>query len=218
MDTPPRKRIPTDLLWLILGLALGAAVWLGYGYWQQPEPVIPPALEHGTWLPEPQPIPDVTLQDHHGAAFTRERLRDHWTFAFFGYTHCPDVCPTTMAVLGGMVRQLAEQGIDAPQVVFVTVDPERDTVEQLSRFVPYFNPDFLGVTGPEAEIDRLTRSLGIVYGKVEENRGEGYLVDHSAAILLFDPQGRFAALFSAPHKPAELAADYRRILQRHEAD
>ncbi len=219
MSTPPvNRKSSSDLIWLILGLALGALGWFAYQYWQTPAESGAPTVTYGTWLPEPQSIPEVSLLDHHGQPFTPTRLQGHWTFMFFGYTHCPDVCPTTMTVLAGMQRQLQELNVTLPQVVFVSVDPERDTVEQLSRFVPYFNPDFIGVTGAEDQISRLTRSLGILHARVNlEQSGSGYLVDHSAAVLLFNPQGRYTALFSAPHVPANLTEDYLRILQYDEA-
>lgn len=223
-STATHRQRPSDLLWLAVGLSLGALIWFGYQQWQpaasrgadDPAPV----LVHGTWLPQAKSLPPFALLDHHGAAFTPQTLVGHWTFMFFGYTHCPDVCPTTMGVLGSMATQLAARGISAPRVVFVSVDPQRDTVAQLSQFVPYFNPDFVGVTGDEAGIDTLTRALGIVHARSgpAADDAAGYLMDHSAALLLFNPDGHYNALFSAPHGAAQLADDYARILKHHEVD
>ncbi len=220
-STATQAQRPSDLLWLVVGLSLGALLWIGYQHWQSPpsDRGAPP-LQHGTWLPQPQALPDFQLQDHHGAAFTPQRLQGHWTYVFFGYTHCPDVCPTTMGVLSSMSKKLAQRGVAAPQVVFVSIDPQRDTVEQLNRFVPYFSPDFIGVTGDEAGIDTLTRALGIVHARSgpAADSAAGYLMDHSAALLLFNPDGHYNAVFSAPPDAAQLADDYARILTHYEED
>jgi protein SCO1/2 len=215
--TEPRKT-SSDFLWLIPGLILGGLLWFLYQQWQAPVAPATPTIEHGTWLTPAQVIPDYALLDHRGEAFTPARLEGHWTFMFFGFTHCPDVCPTTMALLDRVTRQVREAGLPVPRVVFVSVDPVRDTVEQLSQYVPYFNEDFIGVTGSMVEINRLTRNLGIVYAYDEpEEPGGAYEVDHSAAILLFNPSGHYTAMFGAPHSAAGLAGDYSRILQHFEA-
>lgn len=215
MTTPdPARKASSDFLWLIPGLILGGLLWFLYQQWQAPLPPAAPTIEHGTWLSPAQIIPDYQLLDHRGEAFIPARLRGQWTFMFFGFTHCPDVCPTTMALLDNMTKWVRNEGLPAPQVVFVSVDPARDTVEQLSRYVPYFNKDFIGVTGSMVEINRLTRNLGIVYAYGEPKEpGGAYEVDHSAAILLFNPDGHYTAMFGAPHSAAALAADYVRILQ-----
>jgi protein SCO1 len=219
MNAPAQQpNASSDFLWLIPGLILGGLLWFLYQQWQAPVAPATPAIEHGTWLSPAQIIPDYALLDHRGDDFTPARLEGHWTFMFFGFTHCPDICPTTMALLNNVAQRVQKEGLPAPQVVFVSVDPLRDTVEQLSRYVPYFNEDFLGVTGPMEEIGRLTRNLGIVYAyDAPEEPGGAYEVDHSAAILLFNPDGHYTAMFGAPHSAAGLATDYSRILRHHEA-
>lgn len=181
-------------------------------------PSAPPQLGQATLLPSPKPITDFQLTDHHGQPFTLNRLKGHWTLAFFGYTHCPDVCPTSMAILAQVQKKLEQQiGADQlPQVVFFSVDPERDSVEQLSRFVPYFHPGFLGVTGAPQEIMKLTRQIGILYGREQGSSDQDYLIDHSAAIILFDPDGSFHALFNVPHDPALITADFLAIRHYYE--
>jgi protein SCO1/2 len=180
---------------------------------------VPPQLEQATLLPSGKPVTDFQLTDHNGQSFTLENLRDKWTFAFFGYTHCPDVCPTSLAMLGQVQRKFEKQpALDAlPQMVFFSVDPERDTPELLSNFVPYFHPDFVGATGDPKEILALTRQLGILYAKAEGSGADDYLVDHSAAIILFDPEGRFHALFGVPHDPDLIASDFLLIKDYYEA-
>lgn len=218
MSDPNEARKPSsDFLWLIPGLILGGLLWFLYQQWQAPVAPANPPIEHGTWLTPAQIIPDYALLDHRGEDFTPARLQGHWTFMFFGFTHCPDVCPTAMALLDNVAKRAEKEGLPAPQVVFVSVDPVRDTVEQLSRYVPYFNEDFIGVTGSMVEINRLTRNLGIVYAYDEPKEpGGDYEVDHSAAILLFNPQGHYTAMFGAPHSATGLASDYARILQHFE--
>lgn len=189
----------------IMAFALG----LGAGYlWQRQAAV--PLLERATLLTSPQALPEFKLQDQEGAPFTNERLKGRWTLAFFGYTHCPDVCPLTLRVFKGLYERLGETGYrEDTQVLFVSVDPERDRPEQLKRYVQYFDPSFLGVTGSPQELSKLTQALGIYY----ELRGTGkdYLVDHSAAVVLIDPEGRRHAVFSPPHEVPVLARDYLAI-------
>lgn len=179
----------------------------------------PPRLQQGTLLPEGKAVADFQLTDHRGQPFTLENLKGNWTFAFFGYTHCPDVCPTSLTMLGQVQRKLAKLAeLDTlPQVVFFSVDPERDTPELLSRFVPYFHPDFVGTTGEAAQILSLTRQLGILYGKAGDAGTDNYLIDHSAAIILFDPEGRFHAVFGVPHDPDLIASDFILIKNYYEA-
>jgi len=179
----------------------------------------PPQLAQATLLPSAKPVADFRLTDQAGQPFTLDNLKGRWTLAFFGYTHCPDVCPTSMAMLGQVQRQL-EQNPEAaplPQVVFFSVDPERDTPELLASFVPYFHDSFIGVTGDPEVILQFTRQLGIIYGKTGDSDAGDYLVDHSAAIILFDPDGRFRALFNVPHKPELIASDFLAIRAYYEA-
>jgi len=137
-----------------------------------------------TVLPEAKALPEFSLEDHRGNTFTNEDLTGQWSFVFFGYTHCPDVCPTTLSLLNQVDQALKkEPGIDSPETVFISVDPGRDTVEQLAEYVPYFNADFTGVTGSLENLQVLTKSLGIAFGQegVEEGdtETEEYEVFHS---------------------------------------
>jgi protein SCO1/2 len=179
----------------------------------------PPQLSQGTLLPSAEPVTDFQLTDHRGQPFTLANLKDNWTFTFFGYTHCPDVCPTSMTMLAQVQRKLEQRdGLDKlPQVVFVSVDPERDTTELLSQFVPYFHPGFIAASGDEQNTLNLTRQLGILYGKAEGSAADNYLVDHSAAIILLDPDGAFRAVFGIPHDADLIANDFLAIKTYYEA-
>jgi protein SCO1/2 len=128
---------------------------------------------------------------------------------FFGYTHCPDVCPGTLAALKKAQPQWEAAAPDT-QVVFFSVDPQRDTPEVLKGYVSYFDPKFVGVTAPREMLAGLARIFGIIYIRVAGSSGEpnDYLVDHSASIVLIDPQGRLAGVLSAPHTPEDIAKRY----------
>ncbi len=171
------------------------------------------ALVTGTLLEPPRPLPDFALVDHENQVFMNESLDGRWTFLFFGFTHCPDVCPTTLRMLAEVTRSLSDlQPAARPRVALVSVDPKRDTPEQLSKYVRFFDPDFIGVTGSEDALNDLTRQIGVPVA-ITPTDGEGYTVDHSAAIFLIDPSGSIRALFSPPHSPATIAADYRRVVK-----
>lgn len=218
-----RKNLPaqsgnTQLLLLAGLVALIAGVVLASLLLKPPAP---PQLSAGvTRLEPPRDLGPFSLTDHHGAPFDATRLRGRWTFMFFGYTHCPDICPTTLTSLNAAARAIAAlpEPRTVPQYVFVSIDPERDTPEQLGKFVPYFNRDFLGVTGTPDAIAEFTRQLSVMYLRVDDGRPkDGYLMDHSASILLLDPQGRFHALFSPPFDPRAMADDYLRLTHYYEA-
>jgi protein SCO1/2 len=173
----------------------------------------PAAPEQALALETRRPLPAFTLVDHTGRTFDPTRLRGRWTLVFFGFTHCPDICPTTLNTLAGVRIALAELPPETrPEIVMVSVDPMRDTPEQLASYVPYFDPEFLGVTGDMAEILTLTRSLGVAFSYTPVADSEAYGVDHTASLFLVDPQARLAAIFSTPHAVADIARDYRRIV------
>lgn len=165
-----------------------------------------------TVLPEARPLPDFLLEDHRGKAFTNESLRGQWSFVFFGYTHCPDVCPITLALLNQVDQVLKkETDVVKHKTIFISVDPERDTMAQLADYVPYFNPEFIGVTGSLENLQVLTKSLGIAFGKEGDTESVEYEVFHSARIMLIDPEARLKALFSFPHDVNTIVDDYKKI-------
>lgn len=163
-------------------------------------------LSAGTLLPEPRAIPEFTLDGADGQAFTKARFEGRWSLIFVGFTHCPDVCPNTLGILKSVRRQLDTQKKDL-QVVFVSVDPERDDVQTLARYVQYFDPAFLGATGPTAQLDKLGSALGFVYMKAPGKTPETYNIDHSSALILVNPQARLAGYFTPPLKVEALVKD-----------
>jgi protein SCO1/2 len=208
--SPPRKLqrlVPVAAI-----LALAAGLWLGLSQFQSTlRGTGPIALSSGTLLPNPRPLEPFTLTGGDGEPFTLENLKGAWHFLAIGYTHCPDVCPTTMATFDAVAKLTGKQGA-TPGFLFVSVDPERDSPEKLRQYVSYFNEDFLAATGPHPALQGLSAQLGLLYGKApEQDSAMGYLVDHSASIMLIDPLGRLAAIFSAPHDPAAMANDFKTI-------
>lgn len=143
----------------------------------------------------PRRIIDFSMTDHHGNTVGVESLKGQWSIIFFGFTFCPDICPTTMSVLAEAVRGLEQN----PQVVMVSVDPERDTAEKLSAYVPAFHPSFVGYSGSFDETVKLAQQLNVAFGKVPGNEPGTYLVDHSASLIVVDPEGRYAGFIKAPH-------------------
>ncbi len=191
--------------WMMLAAgAVAVAVLVTLGLQQRSTDAVP-ELEAGTVLPEPRSLPEFALLDHHERPFGRADLVGQWTLVFVGFTHCPDICPATLAKLAGLDATLREQGIEV-QTLFVTVDPERDDPATLSRYVTHFSPRVIGATGEKSEIDNLVAGLGFTYIKVPLG-DDNYTVDHSAALALIDPRGRLTAWFTPPLRQAALAAD-----------
>ncbi len=159
----------------------------------------------------PRAVPDFALVDHHGQPFTPDSLKGQWTLVFFGFTYCPDICPTTMAFLSRFVGEL--DGLperDDTRVVMVSVDPARDTPERLAEYVPYFNPEFTGVTGEFLDIHRFATALNTPFRKVP-GQDENYLVDHSANVVLVNPRGDYHGFFKAPLDLAKMKVTYRSV-------
>ncbi len=169
------------------------------------------ALTTATLLSPPRPVPPLALVDQDNRPFDAQRLRGGWSLLFFGFTSCPDACPTTMAALAQTNKLLADLPEELrPRVVLISVDPERDTPERLGAYVKAFDPSFTGATGTKAAIDELAQRMGVL-AATRPLEGGGYTVDHSASVFLIDPDGALHALFSAPHTPKLIADDYRRI-------
>ena len=140
---------------------------------------------------------EFSLIDHHGSPFTREDLIDQWTLIFFGFTHCPDICPTTMAALAELKAQLVGTEASDARVVMLSVDPARDTPERLAQYAPYFHTDFIGVTGDFTDILSFAQRLNAPFRKVSEPDG-AYQMEHSANVMLMNPRGDYHGFFRAP--------------------
>jgi protein SCO1/2 len=167
----------------------------------------------GSALPEPVAVPDFTLTNQHNQPFRLSDQRGNVVLLFFGYTQCPDVCPTTLATW----RQVHEQlGADAARVrfVFVTVDPERDTPERLGVHLGAFNPDFIGLTGSAADLDAVYQIFSIVHEKdTSSGSAAGYLVSHTATAFLLDPEGRWRLRETYGTPAEDIVYDIRQLLK-----
>ena len=173
----------------------------------------PAELKTALVLPAPNALPEFELLDPLGNAVNRETFLDQWSLMFFGFTHCPDICPLTMQTLAAAQRELDADGQQPlPQIVLVSVDPERDTPQLIGQYVSHFGDGNLGVTGSLNELTKLTSALGIYFEK-QPGDGESYAVDHSAAVLLINPNGEFHALFSCPHVAANYVHDLPIIME-----
>jgi len=158
-------------------------------------------------LATPEPLTAFQLSAHDLKPLDIERLKGKWTLLFFGYTHCPDICPTTLIELAQMAQQLEPAILNDTQFVFVSVDPQRDSPESLAEYVTYFNESFLGATGSIDALTAFTRQLDSRFSLETDPAGEP-VVNHSSAMLLIDPQARYYARFRAPHYAEEIRTQY----------
>jgi protein SCO1/2 len=207
---PSHSKLLPLLLFCVVAAA-GAAAAL---YWRHPPPL---ELTTGTLLSPSRQLPDFSLIDTAGRGFDSRNLRGHWSLMFFGYTHCPDFCPTTLVTLAALNKRLrAEKAAVVPQVLFVSVDAKRDTPQQLTRYVPYFDPAFIGLTAAQQPtVESFARSMGVAVAIQAPDADGNYTVDHSAQIFVFDPDGKLKAVLSGPFTVDALRGDLQRIVSGH---
>jgi len=164
---------------------------------------------------KPRIIKEFTLVDHNGKSFDLSRLTGHWTLIYFGFSHCPDICPTTLADLNRMLGHLNTEVLEKTEVVMVTVDPARDTIDILRQYVPFFNETFIGVTGEPVAIRSLADNLNVAFNKVALNGKDiqtDYTVDHTGHLILINPKAHYHGFFKPPFEPAKLKATYQTIV------
>ena len=180
--------------------ALFAGVWLTEIYLEHDSRAVLLPSQVITVFPDPKPLTAFALTDHKNMAFDLSSLKGKWSFLFFGFTHCPDVCPTTLTVLARTRGNIAKNtvGTEDSQFVFISVDPNRDTSGKLRKYLEYFDPAFLGVTGDKAQIDKLAGQLGAVYQATITPGIDDYPVYHTPAVFLVDPLARYHAMFTPP--------------------
>lgn len=169
-------------------------------------------IKSGTLLEQRRQLPDFSLIRDNDQPLTLASLKGHWTLVFPGFTTCPDVCPTTLAFLKTLSAKLGSEG-KTLDVLFLSVDPDRDTPERLASYVHFFNPNFVGATAKEPELGRFTQLMGIAYNKVPGSTPQNYTMDHTAALVLVDPQGRITAYFTPPHNLDAMSADLASIMK-----
>lgn len=155
-------------------------------------------------------LPQVSLIDQDNQTFTQQNLKGKWSLLFFGYTNCPDICPTTLQTMGQVADKLGDYDIN---YLFITVDPKRDTVAVIKEYVGFFHADFMGITGDKTEIDRLAETLGIVYNYDGDLNDDQYTVSHYGAILVIDPEARLRAHILPPHPVKKVSTAVETIIE-----
>lgn len=200
----------------IAGAALLAGLWAGQqlstrpGDWAN----APPEVRAVLW-PEPREPGDFNLQTQHGERFGPEQLRGQWSFMFFGYLQCPDVCPTTLSALRDLRRTLLERDPEAGRYrfIFVSVDPEFDRPEGMGPYLDYFDPAFIGLSGPAEALQPLTSSLAVMHSEHVDDNGRRS-IDHTSSVMVFDPDGHAVGALPPPHHPQSMLARFE-ALRRH---
>ena len=199
----------TTLVVLVAALAAALGLWAADAWLPRPAPG--PQLQAVKLFETPRELPAFSLRQADGTPLVPGELRGHWTLVFLGFTHCPDVCPTTLAQLAQAHKQWA--GLpDAvrPRLLFVSVDPDRDTPDRIGEYAHAFHKDTLAATADIPALEAFARSLSLVFMKVPAPEGapaDQYSVDHSAALAVFDPQARMAGVIAPPLDPQAIAAD-----------
>ncbi|MBU2872842.1 SCO family protein [Marinobacter salexigens] len=194
------------LVVLVFGLVIGRQVFLVDS--GEPTPA-PDLAEMNTYVyDQPRPLAEFTLTNENGETVTRDSLRGKWTFAFVGYTNCPDICPAAMANLRRTDKLLSKE-LPQPDYLLVSADPENDTPEQLKAYTGFFGENFHGLTGNLETLRALAQSLSAVF--VHRDVDGETLVDHSGHLALVNPDGQLAALIQPPHNPEHLAEAFERI-------
>jgi protein SCO1/2 len=195
---------------LLVALAVASALWGGQRWLASRQPARP-ALQTVKLFDQPRVLPPFSLQQADRTALVPGELKGHWTLVFLGFTHCPDLCPTTLAQLAQAQKQWASLPEPTrPRVLFVSVDPERDTPDAVGEYAHAFHRDTLAATADLPSLEAFARSLSMVFGKVPAAEGapaDQYEVDHSATLAVLDPQARMAGVIQAPLDPKAVAAD-----------
>ena len=204
--TPKALLIAVALIALIIGAMLQTK--------QAQKSTAQPEFERVILLPNPRSVSAFNLVDHRGNDFTLDSVAGKWSLLFFGFTHCPDICPTTLLTLKNIRNTLSANGKWPDlNIIMVSVDPDRDTVERLAQYVPFFHPEFTGVTGTTEAITQFAKELGILFVKREADESGFYDVDHSVSMVLLNPRGEYAGVITAPHEEVTLETDLAKLGQ-----
>jgi len=173
-----------------------------------------PAGFRSTSYGEPYPVAqEIELTRSDGTTFRLSEMRGNIVLIFFGYTSCPDVCPTTLAELNQALEELGEDKAGQVEVLFVTVDPQRDTPERVQEYVNHFNPNFIGLSGTEIELANVWNNYGVFRQNVEGSSATSYLVDHTARVTLIDQQGNLRVSFAFDTPVDDILHDLKLLLK-----
>jgi len=200
----------TTAIILVAALAVASGLW-GMQHWMLRNEHARPQLQAVKLFDQPRVLPSFSLQQSDQTPLIPGELKGHWTLVFLGFTHCPDVCPTTLAQLAQAQKQWAALPDSIrPRVLFVSVDPDRDTPDAIGEYAHAFHRDTLAATADVPALEAFARSLSVVFMSVQTQKGtppEQYSVDHSASLAVLDPQGRMAGVIVPPLDPQAIASD-----------
>lgn len=203
-------------IFIVLAIILGVVFFI----WNKKPSVqsVPetPVIASATVLNPSKPLINFSLQDSNGSPFTQKNLIGHWTVMFFGYADCPEICPTTLAIVSAVWRAFTAQDFNLKaQFVFATLDPTTDSPAKLKTFLSQFHPDFIGITGNPTEIEQLSKNMSVYsFSEPTLNDKGQKIIDHSATLLLINPEGRLQALFTPPHQIEALKKDLALLMDR----
>ncbi len=201
----------TTVVILIVAIAGALGLWASQRHFGATQPTKWPQTQAVRLFDPPRELPAFSLRQSDGTALVSGELKGHWTLVFLGFTHCPDVCPTTLATMAAAQKQWASiPESTRPRLLFVSVDPERDTPDRIGEYAHAFHPDTLAATADVPALENFSRSLSLVFAKVPAEDGaapDQYSVDHSAAMVVLDPQGRMSGVIHPPLDAKAIAAD-----------
>jgi protein SCO1/2 len=201
----------TTLFILVAALAAALGLLAAQAWFAHSPSAARPALKAARLFDPPRVLPAFSLRQSDGTPLVPGELKGHWTLVFLGFTHCPDVCPTTLAQLAGAQKQWAVlPEATRPRVLFVSVDPERDTPDAIGEYAHAFHRDTLAATADVPALETFARSVSMVFAKVPAGNGapaDQYTMDHSASLAVLDPQGRLAGFIQPPFEPKDIADD-----------
>lgn len=189
-----------------VGIILGIIVGVCSQQWYRP-----PAMDqfHGTWIEPAREIQSFAFEGIDKQAFTQSQLQGRWTWVFFGFTTCPQLCPTTMAKLAKAYQQLKQQGVSPlPRIVMMTLDPKQDTLAKLGQYVHRFEPDFYGAKGKKAQMASFAHELGIAYIQTSNT------IEHTGAVMVLNPEGKLQAFFNSPFSASELVENHQLLIKK----
>jgi len=195
------SKIQNRLILIIAAIAaMAGGLWLAQ---VNPPPQQDTPRIQGAIYPQAKHIENFSLLNQDNETFNKNNLQGQWSLLFVGYTLCPDICPTTLTLMSEVYWELKDQELEPPAIIFLSIDPKRDTVDVVKKYVEYFNKDFIGLTGESKQIAQLTRNLNAVYRKAPGLEGkiteDDYLMDHSSALMLINPDGDLQSILTAPH-------------------
>lgn len=210
LPKPHHRRIYYLITVVVLAFLLGLWAWHNSQL-----RAFKPTLRTATIFTQPRAITPFQLTDDEGQPFTLENLKGHYTLIFFGFTHCPDLCPTTLSTLNQAYQKLQNVHLkNLPQVLFISVDPEQDTPAVIKTYLSSFNSAFLGATGSREALDKLMQEMSVLYAKILQTDDPAhYTIDHSGTLIIVNPKGQFYGVFTAPQDAQKITDDMQALLK-----